>query len=304
MRFIKEPLIQFLVIGACIYGAYALFGTPEDDTADRIVIVDQARIEGFTAQWQQRWNRPPTRKEIDGIINSYVRENILYQQAVAMGLGEDDPITRRRVAQKLEFLTSDLALMKEPAAGELEQYFQDNQDVYREDDLITFSHVFLDPDLRDETTLDDAAALLAQLQAAGAPDAATLEAGDRFMLQNYYPAASELEIRRQLGSGFAESVLALEPGRWHGPVLSGYGVHLVYVYEFQKAPAPLFADVEESVLQNWQAVQQEKFNAEFYESLKKLYDIEIAAVPAELILNSDADAPGEDQTATGTEPAS
>ncbi len=194
--------------------------------------------------------------------------------------------------------------MKEPAPGELEQYFQDNQDVYREDDLITLSHVFLDPDLRDETTLDDAAALLAQLQAAGAPDAATLEAGDRFMLKNYYPAASELEIRRQLGSGFAESVLALEPGRWHGPVLSGYGVHLVYVYEFQKAPAPMFADVEESVLQNWQAVQQEKFNAEFYESLKKLYDIEIAAVPAELILDSDADAPGEDQTATGTEPAS
>jgi hypothetical protein len=124
------------------------------------------------------------------------------------------------------------------------------------------------------------------------------------MLQNYYPAASELEIRRQLGSGFAESVLALEPGQWHGPVLSGYGVHLVYVYEFQKAPAPLFADVEEPVLQNWQAEQQEAFNAEFYESLKKLYDIEIAAVPAELILNSDADAPGEDQTATGTEPAS
>ena len=141
----KEPLLQFLLIGACIYGAYALVGTPEDDGADTTILVDAARIASFSGQWKRRWNRPPTRQELDGIINSYVREDILARQALAMGLGEDDPITRRRLAQKLEFLTSDLALLKEPAEGELEQYFRDNQDEYRNPDLITFSHVFLDP---------------------------------------------------------------------------------------------------------------------------------------------------------------
>ncbi len=193
-RLFTEPLVQFLIIGACIYGAYALFGTPEEDFRDTTIIVDANRIDSFIGQWESRWNRPPTRQEIDGIIQQYVREDILYRQAVAMGLNEDDPITRRRMAQKLEFLTSDLAMMKQPAEGELEQYFQDNRTKYREPDQISFSQVFFDPDAREEATLDDAAEVLVQLRSAGEPDAQTLEAGDQFMLQGYFPSVTEAEV--------------------------------------------------------------------------------------------------------------
>jgi hypothetical protein len=300
----KEPLIQFLLIGVCIYGAYALYGSPEEDVSDRTIVVDASRIENFIGEWERRWNRPPTRQELDGVISTFVREDILYRQAVAMGLGKDDPITRRRLAQKLEFLTNDIALFREPADGELEQYFQDNKPLYREPDLITFSHVFLDPDLRDETTLDDAAVLLTQLQAAGEPDAETLSAGDRFMLQSYYPEVSELEIRRQLGSGFSAAVMQLKPGQWHGPVLSGYGVHLVYVYSLQEAPPPLFADVQQYVLENWQTEQQEKFNAEFFESLKSRYEIVIAEPPLARLTDGRAATKIEAESDAGTEPAS
>ena len=180
----REPLIQFLFIGACIYGAYALFGTPDDDAADRTIVVDAKRIDGFIGEWQRRWNRPPTRRELEGVINAFVREDILYRQAISSGLDADDPITRRRMAQKLEFLTNDIALLKEPVDGELEQYFQTNIQAYREPDLITFSQAFLDPDRREAATLDDARVLLLQLQAAGKPDPKTLEAGDRLMLQS------------------------------------------------------------------------------------------------------------------------
>ena len=108
-RLLKEPLIQFLLIGACIYGVYALFGATDEENSDSIILVDANRIGGFVAQWKARWKRPPTRQELDGVINSYVHEEILYRQAVSMGLDEDDAVTRRRMAQKLEFLTSDLA---------------------------------------------------------------------------------------------------------------------------------------------------------------------------------------------------
>jgi hypothetical protein len=299
IRLAKEPLVQFLLIGACIYGAYAWVGTPEDDVTDNTIIVDAARIEGFISQWEQRWNRPPTRKELDGVVNRFVRENILYRQALAMGLDEDDPVTRRRMAQKLEFLTSDIALFKAPAAGELEQYFQDQQARYRDPDLITFSQVFLDPDRRDESTLADAAEILAQLRAAGVPDAATLDAGDRLVLQNYFQEASELDVRRQLGSGFAEAVMRLEPGRWHGPVLSGYGVHLVYVYEFRRAPSPEFEDVKQDVLADWQKAQQEKFNADFYENLKSRYDILITEPPVGKVLEAPSELNANDESKLG-----
>ncbi len=303
-RLFTEPLVQFLIIGACIYGAYALFGTPEEDFRDTTIIVDANRIDAFIGQWESRWNRPPTRQEIDGIIQQYVREDILYRQAVAMGLNKDDPITRRRMAQKLEFLTSDLAMMKLPAEGELEQYFQDNQAEYRAPDQISFSQVFFDPDAREEATLDDAAEVLVQLRSAGEPDTQTLEAGDQFMLQGYFPSVTEAEIARTMGSGFAQAVMQLEPGQWHGPVLSGYGVHLVYVYDFQAAPPPVFEDVQATVLEDWHAVQTEEFNAAFFEALKENYDIIIGEVPADRLTDGAATMISKDDSGAGGVPAS
>ena len=132
-------------------------------------MVDAARLSSFGSEWERRWQRPPTREELDGVVSAFVREDILYRQAVAMGLNEDDPITRRRMAQKLEFLTADLAMMKQPAEGELEQYFRDNQANYRAPDQISFSQVFFDPDARDEATLYDSAVVLVQPRSSGAP---------------------------------------------------------------------------------------------------------------------------------------
>lgn len=289
-RLFKEPLIQFLIIGAAIYGAYALFGSPEEDYRDNIILVDSNRINAMISEWESRWQRPPTRQEIDGLIQQYIKEDVLYRQAVSMGLNEDDPITRRRMAQKLEFLTSDLAQMQEPAEGELETFFEENEAAYRDPDRISFSHIFIDPDARGDATLDDADQLLAQLKAEGEPTEEMLQQGDRFMLQNYFAAASERDIRRQLGSGFAESVMALEPGQWHGPVLSGYGVHLVYVFAYQEAPAPQFEAVRERVLEDWHTVKREEFNQQFLESLKERFEIIVDELPADRLLDGQIEA--------------
>lgn len=295
-RLFTEPLIQFLIIGACIYGAYALSGAPVEDFRDATVHVDSARINAFISQWESRWNRPPTRDEIDGLIQSYIKEEVLYRQAVAMGLNQDDPVTRRRMAQKLEFLSSDLSQMQQPQEGELEQYFAENQGSYRDPDTISFVHVFIDPDKREDATLSDAAEILVQLQAAGVPDAETLQAGDRLILQNHFVSATELEIRRQLGSGFAEAVMKLESRQWHGPVLSGYGVHLVYIYEFEMAPPAVFEGVQALVLEDWHAQMREQFNADFLENLKSQYQIVIDELPAERLLDAQIKTTGEEST--------
>ena len=292
LSLLKEPLFQFLLIGTCIYGAYALFGTPEEDAEDRTIVVDAARVQGFIAQWQQRWNRPPTRQELDGIIDAHVRENILYRAAVEMGLDQDDPITRRRIAQKLEFLTNDIALFKEPSEQELRQYFDDNRTRFREADRITFGQIFLDPDRRGDATLEDAAALRVRLEEAGAPDADALNAGDSFMVPGFFEAASELDVRRELGSGFADAVMALTPGQWHGPVLSGFGVHLVYVFDFSQAPEAEFEAVRDAVLAEWQEQQQEEFSAEFFDNLKARYEVVIADPPVEALLEVPDEAGG------------
>ena len=82
----------------------------------------------------------------EGLTTEYVRETAFYREALAMGLDQDDTIVRRRLAQKLEFLVQDLIDVKPPGDAELETYFDEHRASYRSPDLITFSHVFVDPD--------------------------------------------------------------------------------------------------------------------------------------------------------------
>ena len=99
------------------------------------------------------------------------------------------------------------------------------------------------------------------------------ELGDSFMLQNYYPAKDPIEIQKQFGSGFLKSLVGLSTGQWHGPVLSGYGVHLVYVSSIIEPPPPVFAEVLEQVTQEWKAEKGEELNKKFYENLREQYTV-------------------------------
>jgi peptidyl-prolyl cis-trans isomerase C len=275
VKILQEPLLQFFIIGLFIYGAYSLFGTAENDLESNTIVVDDNRINAFRNSWKSRWNRPPTEQELTGVINQFIRETIFYREAIAMGLNNDDPITRRRMVQKMEFLTRDIAGFKQPQEGELEQYFSDNIKQYLSPDKLTFKHVFIDPDKRGEATLDDAAILLTKLQTTDSDDSDVSMLGDRFMLQNYYIQQSEVEISKLFGSGFSAVLIQLEKKQWHGPVLSGYGTHLVYIDAIEKPPVPKFEQVKNTVFQNWQTVQQEEFNEAYFESLKSRYEIVI-----------------------------
>jgi len=269
----KEPLIQFLLIGAAIYGMFLFMGEPTEEEQDRQIVITEDHVNSLAIGFGKRWNRPPTNEELLGLVREYISETLLYREALSMGLDKDDHVIRRRMAQKLKFLTNDLVTLVEPEEEILEQYLQENMDSFRASDLISFTHVFINPEQRGDDAMADAETLLAQLQVAGPPSQETLAVGDRFMMQNYFPDASHHEVQRQLGEAFADSVMKLEPGAWHGPVSSGYGIHLVYVSDFVAAEDPLLADVRQKVLDEYFRQQTEKFNAEYLEALSERYEI-------------------------------
>jgi peptidyl-prolyl cis-trans isomerase C len=192
---------------------------------------------------------------------------------VAMGLDRDDSVIRRRLAQKLEFLSQDLISPQPPTDDELQAYFTEHLERYQTPDLMTMTHVFIDPDLRGDQTLTDAEAIKEKLIALREPPQDAQSYGDSFMLQSYYPERSKAELLKLFGSGFAKSVFELEPGQWHGPVLSGYGTHLVYVHDHQKAEPPLLADVEEQVRKDWENDKRTELNAQFVDSMIARYDV-------------------------------
>ena len=275
LKLLREPLIHFFLIGACIYLLYGLFAEPMPEEDDKTIVVTAGEIEWMQTTWQKRWNRPPTAEEFDGLIQQYIRETVLYREALTMGLNKHDQVIRRRLAQKLEFLAKDLVALTPPTDAELQAYFDEHRGRYQEPARYTFTQVFIDPDKRGDATLDNAETIKATLitQGEAVDDAGTL--GDNFMLQNYYPEKDQLEIQKLFGSGFAESLVKLSPGQWHGPVLSGYGVHLVYVSNISETPPPGFAEVRERVVQDWTSDKSEELNEKFYVSLRDRYTIVI-----------------------------
>ena len=275
MKLLREPLVHFLFIGAAIYLLYGVFAEPVPEADDKTIVVSAGEIEWMQTAWQKRWNRPPTAKEFDGLIQQYIKETVLYREALTMGLNKHDQVIRRRLAQKLEFLAKDLVALTPPTDEELQTYFSEHQDRYQEPALYTFTQVFIDPDKRGDTTLDDAEAIKESLiaQSDAIDDAGAL--GDDFMLQNYYPEKDPIEIRKLFGSGFTESLLELSPGQWRGPVLSGYGVHLIYISSVSEPPAQVLADVRERVVQDWEMERGEELNNKFYASLREQYTVVI-----------------------------
>ena len=277
----KEPLVHFLFIGAAIYLLYGMFAEPVLEETDKTIVVSAGEIEWMQTSWQKRWNRPPTAAEFDGLIQQYIRETVLYREALTMGLNKHDQVIRRRLAQKLEFLAKDLVALTPPTEEELQAYFAEHQDRYQEPARYTFTQVYIDPDKRGDATLADAEKIKATLIAKGdaIEDASAL--GDAFMLQNYYPEKDGLEIQKLFGSGFAESLTELSPGQWHGPVLSGYGTHLVYVHAVNEPPAPVFAEMRERVVQDWKTDKGEELNEKFYANLRDRYTVVIEEPTAE-----------------------
>ena len=273
MKLLREPLVHFMFIGAVIYLLYGVFAEPVAEETDKTIVVSAGEVEWMQTSWQKRWNRPPTDAEFDGLIQQYIRETVLYREALSMGLNKHDQVIRRRLAQKLEFLAKDLVALTPPTEEELQAYFVKHQDRYQKPVLYTFTQVFIDPDKRGDATLTDAEKIKAALikQGDAIDNAGAL--GDNFMLQNYYPEKDQIEIQKQFGSGFTESLLKLSPGQWHGPVLSGYGVHLVYVNNITEPPIPVFAEVRERVMQDWKSDKGEELNEKFYASLRDQYTI-------------------------------
>ena len=272
-RLTREPLIHFAIIGACIYLLFSLYGQQENEALERTITITSGEIVWLEDSWAKRWNRPPTPMERQGLIDQYVRETVLYREALAMGLDKDDTIVRRRLAQKLEFLSQDLIRPSPPGEAELRAYFEAHSDRYRPPDLVTMTHIFFDPDKRDTQALEEAETVKISLETLEEPPADSRDYGDPFMLQSYYPERTQDELSKLFGGEFARSVFALEPERWHGPVLSGYGVHLVYVHQRQEAPAPTFSGVEDRVRQDWEEEKRRDLNEQFVTGLLARYNV-------------------------------
>jgi PPIC-type PPIASE domain len=276
-KLLREPLMHFLLLGAALFAVSATLVKGTGNEPGKI-IVSQARIEHLATGFALTWLRAPTAEELEGLVRNYVREEVYYREAMAMGLDRDDSIVRRRLQQRLELVSQNMADLMQPTDEELRAFLQDHPDKFRLERRFTFRQIFLSPERHRDRLAGDAADLLRQLKQTGkSPDVSTL--GDPSLLENEFADVDAPEVARQFGESFASALNEMPLRKWQGPVESTYGVHLVFVDERTERRTPALEEVRDAVRREWSSMRQLESTQNFYDGLLKRYTVIIE--PAE-----------------------
>ena len=265
----REPLIHFVLIGAALFLLFAWTRTPDDNTSNRIV-VSASQVEQLEARFKRTWLRPPTRSELNGLVDSFVRDEVYYREALAMGLDRNDPMVRRRLRQKLEFILEDLSAIDQPDDQTLKVFLHQYADRFRLEPSISFNQIFLNPDTRPDLK-KDAKAMIDQLRAGADPT--TL--GDPTLMAFTFNSAAQSVIARSFGKVFAQKVVKLATGDWSGPVFSGMGAHLIQVTESIESRLPELSEIRDIVEREYMARHRQEMKDATYKKLLEGYEVVI-----------------------------
>jgi hypothetical protein len=265
----REPLFHFLLIGAALFLVYHYTNRTAGDQLNRI-IVTPAQVEQLKARFSRTWVRPPTQEEQAGLIESHVRDEVYYREAVAMGLDQNDPTIRQRMRMKLEFLLEDLSVVGEISDAALREFLQLHPDKFRLEPRVSVRQIYLDPDKHQDVEAG-ARDLLGSLTQGAEPE----EAGDSTMLPYEILQASQSVIARSFGEDFAQQVVALAPGGWVGPVYSRFGAHLVMIDDRRDARLPQLSEVRDQVEREYLALRRQEMKDGTYQRLRAGYEVVI-----------------------------
>jgi hypothetical protein len=268
----REPLTHFLAIGAALFLLFQWTGGPTGWESGRIVITP-GQIEHLRVGFARTWQRPPTERELKGLIDEHVRDEIVSREARAIGLDREDPIIRRRLRQKLEFALDDTALSPAPTDADLQAWLESHPDAFRREPQIAFRQVYLNRIRRGAVAEADARKLLARLAALG-PEADLAEIGDSLMvLPQQVELTPRSEVARLFGDPFTDRLLQIEPGRWTGPLESGYGLHLVLVRKRIAEHPPELSEVRGAVERDFLAARRKERLDAMYQRLLQRYTV-------------------------------
>lgn len=272
-RWLREPMLHFVLLGASLFALYSFTGDNEDGMENSQIVVSQGKIEHLATLFGRTWQRPPTRAELEGLVNDYVREEVAYREGIAIGLDRNDTIIRRRIRQKLDFVADDFASQLQATDEELQKYLEQHADDFRVAARLTFQQVFFDPSKHSDDLNEEVGDLVSTLRDDASIDAR--EQGDRTLLEFRYEDVSEQEIANMFGVQFAEAVAKLDEGRWEGPVESAFGVHAVLVESSRPGKVPDLDSAREEVRREWEHVRRQELTEEFYRGLLEKYEVSV-----------------------------
>jgi hypothetical protein len=267
-RLLREPLLHFLILGGMIFVLYGAVSEPAPEPVN-IIRIGPERIAQLSKSYQAVWRRPPSAEELEGIIDNEIRDEVYYREAVSLGLDTNDTIVRRRLRQKMEFLSDSGSGLLKPVAGELEAYLLANEATFRRAPRLAFEQIYLGPDPSSEQ-IDRS---LHELQGGGPGEPEDL--GVRSMLPAEMALSTPQTIDAVFGEDFFARLEKFSHEVWVGPVESAFGVHLVRLGEGTAARTPPLEEIRETVLLDWKAAKAREIRELHYKTLRENYVVEI-----------------------------
>jgi len=290
-RLLKTPLLWFVLAG---FTLFAIDSYRENNNSNLSILVTQGDIQRIRDQWLSQSGKPVTADMLNALMQELIQERRLYREALALGLDKNDVIVRRRLAQKLRFLTEDLPGNYQTDEGGLEAYFDAHQQDYKTPAEISFKHIYFNADNPDPAAVDQVRAriqeALSKLRTPNKPPAETNSwhaMGNIFMLGRNFSNRTIRQIQQQFGSDFAATLSSLEVNTWIGPISSPFGLHLLYIDQYLAPTLPPFAKVQAQVELDYRAMLRKENFSQYLESLATKYPviIEVASKDSALTIS-------------------
>ena len=271
-RLLREPLVHFVLLGAVLFAlnAWRQEQHSAESPAARIEVT-AAVIDRLRAGYERQFGQAPDAEEMRGLVTAHIREEVLCREALALGLDRDDTIVRRRLAQKMEFLTDDIATAAVPEDAVVREFFEKNAARYAKPGRVTFRHVYFSKEKRGTGVDASARDALAALET-GASDEAF---GDPFLHGYAFVEREPDDVIATFGAEFAKQLAAQPTGMWRGPVTSSYGLHLVRVEARMEPRAVKFDEVRETVVRDLNDERRRTANSEIFERLRERYRVKV-----------------------------
>lgn len=274
-RVLKDPLVHFLLIGASLFALAAWRGEWIRSGRERIVIsaeqVAQARDAGELLN-----GRALTADEVAALLEPAIRDEVLYREALALRLDANDDEVRRRLVEKMSYLTQDLADPVPSSELELRRFYDDSPERFATPELVTFDQVFFSPSERGDSVRAAAEAGLAALRGGRAP----AEVGDHTPLRAVYENAPREQVAVLFGESLAEALFTLPPGDWAGPFQSDFGLHVVRLRARSERQLRPFDEIRDRVADEFAAQRRRERNEAEYRRMRAHYDVVIEQPPA------------------------
>lgn len=273
-KLIREPIVHFLVLGTGLFMVYSAVKEPASMIPDRI-IVEETQALRLAEQFQRTWMRPPTKQELQSLANEHVKEEILYREALALGLDKNDLVIRRRLRQKMEFINEEVTDPRTPSDAELQAFFDANLEGFRKPTRLSFQQIYLNPIKAAGGMNQTVSDLLTRLNSDPTISDDTKLIGDITMLPKQLNAVTESEVAHTFGERFAKGIENATTDRWSGPYESSYGLHLVRILEREEGGFPEIKEIRPILEREWYNARRKEAKDRYYQKLRERYEVEI-----------------------------